>query len=256
MFLTPRAGGNVLRFAITTGSAASEQQLSYNYNFPTGTWKHVAVVLSANTGTLYLDGSQVASANISLNPADLGLTTQNWLGDSQYAADPTLDGTVDDVLVSCRAYSSQEIAWLAAGTDPVAKIPFDETAGLTATDTSGNARHATLTNGASFVPGLHGNAVRIAGGTQRATLPTGIVQACTDLTIGMHVRLATNASNWARIFDIGNSTTQYMFLSPRAGSANILRFAISTNGNGAEQRISYTYAFPTATWKHEICQRG
>ena len=213
--------------------------------------KHVAVVLNGNTGTLYLDGVQVAvSANMTRNPSELGATTNNFIGDSQFSADPTLDGTVDDVLVSCRPYSASEISWLANGTDPVAQYSFNEPSGSTAADSSGNARHATLVNGASFASGLHGNAVQINGGTQRVSLPTGIVQSCNDLTIALHLRLATNTTNWARIFDIGADTTKYMMLSPRAGASNILRFAITTAGNGAEQRLSYTYNFPTATWKH------
>jgi RHS repeat-associated protein len=252
MFLTPRAGAsNILRFAITTGGGAAEQQLSHTFTFPTNTWKHVAVVLNGNTGTMYVDGVQVAqNANITLNPSALNATVNNWLGDSQFAADPTLDGTVDDVLVSCRPYSASEVSWLANGTDPQAQYSFNEPSGTTAADSSGNARHATLANGASFVSGLHGNAVQIAGGSQRVNLPTSIVQACNDLTIAAHVRLATNATNWARIFDFGASTSSYMFLTPRAGAANVLRFAITTGGGAAEQRLSHTLSFPTNTWKH------
>jgi hypothetical protein len=103
----------VLRFAMKVNNS-SEQMVSYNYTFPTNTWKHVAVVLSGNTGRLYLDGSQVGqNTSMTLNPGDMGATNQNWLGDSQFSADATLDGTIDDLLISCRAYSASEIAALA-----------------------------------------------------------------------------------------------------------------------------------------------
>jgi RHS repeat-associated protein len=252
MFLTPRAGAaNILRFGITTSGGAGEQQISHTFTFPTNSWKHVAVVLSGNTGTLYLDGVQVAqNTNLTLNPSALGATVNNWLGDSHLSADPTLNGSVDDFLVSCRPYTAAEVAWLASGTDPVAQYTFNETSGTTAADSSGAARNATLANSASFVTGLHGNSVQIAGGTQRVNLPAGIVQSCTDLTIAAHVRLATNSTDWARIFDIGANTTSYMFLTPRAGASNILRFAITTGGSAAEQRLSSTFTFPTNTWKH------
>jgi uncharacterized membrane protein YgcG len=252
MFLTPRAGAaNILRFGITTSGGTGEQQISHTFTFPTNAWKHVAVVLNGNTGTLYVDGAQVAqNTNLTLNPSALGATANNWLGDSQFASDPTLNGSLDDVVVSCRPYSAAEIAWLANGSDPVAQYTFNETSGTTAADSSGNARNATLANGASFAAGLHGNAVQIAGGSQRVNLPTGIVQSCTDLTIAAHVRLTTNSANWARIFDIGASTSSYLMLTPRAGAANILRFAITTGGTAAEQRLSHTFTFPTNTWKH------
>jgi hypothetical protein len=131
----------------------------------------------------------------------------------------------------------------------VAHYLFDETSGTSALDASGNGRTATL-SGATFTAGRRGNAVRIAGGTQRVNLPANIVQGCTDVTVATWVRLTTNTAAWARIFDFGASTNLYMFLTPRADATDVLRFAISTAGNAAEQRLSYTYVFPLTTWKH------
>lgn len=131
----------------------------------------------------------------------------------------------------------------------VAHYMFDETSGASAFDASGNGRTANL-SGATFVAGRRGNAARIAGGTQRVNLPSGIVQGCTDLTIATWVRLSSAPGGWARIFDFGSGTTSSLFLSPRGDAANVLRFAISTSGPENEQRLSYAYTFPTATWKH------
>lgn len=52
----------------------------------------------------------------------------------------------------------------------------------------------------------------------------------------------------ACIFDFGNNTSQYMFLTPSSYS-NTLRFAITTSGNGAEQRIETTQ-LATGQWVH------
>jgi hypothetical protein len=114
MFLSPRSDAtDVLRFAITTTGNAAEQRLSYNYVFPITTWKHLAVTLAGNTGRLYLDAVEVANNTaLALNPVDLGATANNWLGDSQFTADPTLDGTLDDFRISCRAYAAAEITAL------------------------------------------------------------------------------------------------------------------------------------------------
>ncbi len=131
----------------------------------------------------------------------------------------------------------------------VAHYLFDETTGTSAADASGNGRTATM-SGATFAAGRRGNGARIAGGTQRVNLPANIVQGCTDLTIASWVRLTTNTANWARIFDFGADTNRYMFLSPRADATDVLRFAISTAGNGMEQRLSFNFVFPITTWKH------
>jgi hypothetical protein len=131
----------------------------------------------------------------------------------------------------------------------VAHYLFDETSGTSAADASGNGRTATL-SGATFASGRNGNGVRIAGGTQRVNLPANIVQGCTDLTVASWVRLSTNTADWARIFDFGIDTNVYMQLSPRFDATNSLGFAITTTSKDGEQRLTYAYTFPTATWKH------
>jgi hypothetical protein len=111
------------------------------------TWSHVAVTLSGTTGTLYLNGTAVAtSANMTLHPSSLGTTNQNYIGKSQYP-DPMLNGTVDDFNIYNRALSASEIATLAggqAGAGNVADYKFDETGGITVVDSSGSGHNATI----------------------------------------------------------------------------------------------------------------
>jgi hypothetical protein len=110
MFLTPQSGSGAVRFAITTGGWSAEQQINGSSALPTGQWTHVAVTRSGNTGRLYVNGAQVGqNSNLTLSPASLGNTTQNWIGRSQYSADPFLDGQVDDFRIYNRALSSSEI---------------------------------------------------------------------------------------------------------------------------------------------------
>jgi hypothetical protein len=49
---------------------------------------------------------------MTLAPFDLGETTQNWLGRSQYTADPVLAGRLDDFRLYHGALSAAEIAAL------------------------------------------------------------------------------------------------------------------------------------------------
>src|SRR3954452_4878905 len=157
MFLTVSSGTNP-RFAITTGGGGAEQQLNGSAPLPLNQWVHLAVTVNETTGTLYVNGTPAGTnSNMTLHPSDLGATTQNWIGRSQYG-DPLLNGTVDDFQVYSRALSASEVADLAAGTaggaGDVASYRFDEDSGETALDSSPNARNATIhTNTPVTCPG-------------------------------------------------------------------------------------------------------
>lgn len=114
MMLTPRTGNGVLRFAITVNHGVGEQAIASATALPTGQWVHVAVTLRGSTGTLYVNGAVVGTNTaMSLAPFRLGWTGQNWLGRSQYAADPYFNGRIDDFRIWHGAMSGAEIAALA-----------------------------------------------------------------------------------------------------------------------------------------------
>src|SRR5581483_2508805 len=72
-----------------------------------------AVVLRGDTASLFFNGRKVASeGGVTTNPSDMGVTTQDTFGKSNFP-DPTFDGALDEVRVSCRAYDDNEIAQLA-----------------------------------------------------------------------------------------------------------------------------------------------
>ncbi len=114
MFLTPSSGGGTLRFAITNNGNGAEQQLNAPSPLAAGVWTHVAITLSGNTATLYVNGSAVATNSaMTLRPSGLGATTQNWIGRSQFP-DPYFNGRVDDFQIHDRALSASEVAALLA----------------------------------------------------------------------------------------------------------------------------------------------
>jgi hypothetical protein len=147
MFMTLSAGGGPLIFSDATPTNGG-QTLTAPGRLPLNTWSHVAVTLSGTTGTLYIDGKAVATnSNMVVNPSSLGVTTQNWIGHSQFPADPFLDAAVDDFNIYSRALSASEIAALAGGqpgAGDVADYKFDEASGATAIDSSGSGNNATI----------------------------------------------------------------------------------------------------------------
>jgi hypothetical protein len=117
MFLTQyNTTAGRTRFAITqTGNAAGQEQVVNGpAALPIG-WHHLAVVIdgAAMTLRLYQDGIPVASGTTTVLPKDLGVTTNNWLGRSQYSTDPYFTGSIDDLRIFNRALSEGEVRYLA-----------------------------------------------------------------------------------------------------------------------------------------------
>ena len=114
MMLCPHDGADHLRFMTSRVQYWSEQSVSAN-PLPTGRWVHVAITLSGAVGTLYVDGSPIASHNeIWITPYQLGHTTRTWLGRSQYAGDPFFKGRMQDLRIYSGALDAAVIAELAA----------------------------------------------------------------------------------------------------------------------------------------------
>ena len=111
VYLAPSDGTAV---HLGMGSAAGTFNLVTDTPWPDDqAWHHVAVTVnSANLVVLYVDGAPAAQAVSSgVHPSDLAGTTENWLGRSR-ASDPALDGAIDELRISCRAYTADEIKML------------------------------------------------------------------------------------------------------------------------------------------------
>ena len=131
-----------------------------------------------------------------------------------------------------------------------AYYPFDQTAGPTIPDASGNGRGGTLAGAATFPAGVIGNALSLPGVSgDYVALPSALLQTVTNVTIALWVNVRADQT-WQRVFDFGSSTNVYMFLTPHAGGTSIARFAISTSGNANEQHLDATSVLPVGTWTH------
>jgi fibronectin type 3 domain-containing protein len=151
MFLAPVSGSGTIRFAITTTASGGEQQINGSAPLPTNAWTHVAVTLSGGTGILYANGVEVGvNTSMTLTPASLGVTTQNYIGKSQYSGDPYLDGLVDEFRIYTDALSAADVAALYAYQPPI--LPASP-ASLSATSVSASQINLTwnaTTNTASY----------------------------------------------------------------------------------------------------------
>jgi len=122
IYFTPSedvSGSSHLLFDIVhpAGANAHDQRASAAYpanTTLTNVWHHFAFTLSGGTGRLYLDGTALGSYSFDTTTADvsIGAGAHAWLGRSMFN-DPYLDAAIDDLRVSCTAYSAAQIAAIA-----------------------------------------------------------------------------------------------------------------------------------------------
>lgn len=116
----------------------------------------------------------------------------------------------------------------------------------------GNASDSVGTNhGISFGNPVYGQgpfpstaAIQFDGVNDYVQLPSSVATSA-DITISASVKW-DGGNSWQRIFDFGNDTNSYMFLTPKSGD-NTMRFAITKGGNNSEQ-ILETSALPIGQW--------
>lgn len=140
------ASGNAFRAAATTTNWSGEKVTarSSGGNLARGVWKTVTYTQSGTTGTLYEDGVQVGqSTAVTVLPSAIGngTTTNNLLGESNYAADNSLKGRIGSFRIYDRALSPVEVASISL-TD-AARVDADGTS-LSLGDTSAVTGDLTL----------------------------------------------------------------------------------------------------------------
>jgi enterochelin esterase-like enzyme/fibronectin type 3 domain-containing protein len=130
----------------------------------------------------------------------------------------------------------------------VHRYSFGETNGSTVADSVGGPVWAgTLPNGGTLAGG---QLALSSGSSQYVRLPAGVVASMSNITVMAWINL-TSVSYWSRIFDFGNNTTSYMFLTPRNGFDYTARFGISTSDSGGERDINCPMAMGISAW-HQV----
>jgi len=139
--------------------SGSSKVLNYDTTLTTGQWYHAVYTRSGTTGTLYLDGTSVATGtdnfNYSLNGAP------RWGGPAPGVSAGYLNGKIDEGSVFSSALSASDISGMynsGAPTDISSLSPVgwwrmgdnDGGTGTTVTDQGSGGNDGTLTNGPTF----------------------------------------------------------------------------------------------------------
>jgi len=162
MFLSEPANAGNLRGAYTvTGGGAGEQILDWVGNKPpVGGKAHIvwSSDSASHTARLYVNGLQVVmNTNVTLTPAAIGPTANNWLGRSQFAADAFFNGAYDEFRIYDGALSPFQVAINAAAGPDTLLAETGPLQSLTLTVNS-NMTAGTIQNGA-----VVGNFANITG---------------------------------------------------------------------------------------------
>jgi hypothetical protein len=166
-------GGNNLRTAIATGNWSTEQSTgpSPAKALDRGTWKHIAYTQTGATGTLYEDGTPIATNTaVAIKPGAIGAgtTTANYIGKSNYNGDRLFKGKIKDFRVYDHALAGSELRTLA---DPLVTTALaTDRAALTLGDTTAVTTDLSLPATAPY-----GSKIAWTTGDESVITATGVV---------------------------------------------------------------------------------
>jgi hypothetical protein len=125
------------------------------------------------------------------------------------------------------------------------------------TDSTTHGNDGTLVTGAAgspgygFAAGKLGNALDLSVANEGyVAMPAGLLADACEATIATWVYINSNVNAWTRIWDFGQDTNRYMFLTPITNTDDLARFGISICGNTREEVITGQAPIPTLTWTH------
>ncbi len=123
---------------------------------------------------------------------------------------------------------------------------FDEPkAGVLTPDSSGNLLWSSLTGSPTIVAGKVGNALNFDGVDDYVRMPTTFIQKLSEFSISMWINPTANTT-WARIFDFGQDTNNYMMMTVSNGSG--VTFEIKTSA--ASQVVTTSKLLTLGVWSH------
>ena len=217
MYLTPKDTTNgKVKFVISNSGTGGEQTLVGAAAIPASTWTHVAVTLNGSTGTLYVNGTSVATnSSMTLNPDDLmnpntlayidcnyigkgpaGNYFQGYLDDFRLYS---LAKTGTDISTMAGQYTTRTLTLLTTPPSPTTLwYKFDETSGSTAADSSGSGKNGTCNGGYTWGAGHINNCITLNGSTGYVTVPD-TTSSISQFTITTWVNVASipGGSSWA-----------------------------------------------------------
>ncbi len=237
LFLTPSSGSGTLRFTINNGSG--EQIVERSGALASGSWQHVALTLNGSNAVLYVNGTPAASsASFSIAPSAFS-PIRNYLGKSQFPADPLFNGKLDEVEIADFAMTSAQISVLFHSTQNPSFI-----SGVWTNNASGNWSASNNWSGGVIANGVS----RLADFSTVNLTANQTVTLDSARTIGgLRFGDTSGPQNW---FLSGTNT-----LTLDGGGANAALMAVNQNTATISTPMSGSYGF-SKTGKGTLALNG
>ncbi|APZ45923.1 hypothetical protein BW723_06275 [Polaribacter reichenbachii] len=220
------------------------------------------LVATANSESIQLDwtaspDSDVAGYTIFRAESTTGeySTIARYITTTSFVDNTTNDATyfykikaVDNSLNSS-SYTSEVSATATGANGLVTHLQFEQNT----LDSSVNLNHSASTGNISFDTGKADlNSIVLNGSDTFLQLPADVANL-QEITISTWIYW--NGGNaWQRIFDFGNNQSQFIYMTPMAGSTGNLRFGIN-NGNG-QQNLNASAPLAIGEWSHVAVTLG
>ncbi|MBN1515245.1 family 16 glycosylhydrolase [Candidatus Sumerlaeota bacterium] len=112
-------------------------------------------------------------------------------------------------------------------------------------DLSGQNRHGTVSGNPAYGPGKTGQAILFDGMDDCVNMPEGAANF-SDLTVTAWVYWE-GGGPFQRIFDFGNGTTEYLYLTPSSGDG---KFRFSIRSGNSKESLDAASQLPIGEWTH------
>lgn len=157
MFLTP-SNGSQMRFVLKNNG---DEQILSTSSLAKKSWVHLVATVDENGAALYVNGTKVAEKAVGIVPSDFN-PMFNYIGRSQYAADPYFNGYINDARAYNYALSPDDVSKLYNGEEPTGITSFaamepqaSETSSAPSYDLSGRRvnpkqKGFVITNGSKY----------------------------------------------------------------------------------------------------------
>ena len=258
-----------------TNDYLNGQSLSGSATVNDGNWHHIAVSVSGNTATFYVDGALDTTATFTAAGAQgdnsVGSGTGNvnmQIGvrsrDGGQKDSNFFSGDLDEPRIYSRALSASEIRALyqqgavaATGLNAqklVAYFNMNEASGTSLKDFIGDGPLATIYNSPTRVAGKQGNALSFNGSNQYADFPLTVNYS--QFTVSAWFKANSFAGANARIVanehtDTNNPHKGFQLMFNNGGTSGF--FDVGTgSGSGNHASANWTKTLSTGTWYHYV----